>query len=115
MKPLLNLSQTALRQCRDILQHSGKQHLLLSLKSGGCSGFEYQFDTFNQLDLATERHHQEGLDIHVCQKSLFYLLGTHIDWKQDIMGAGFHFTNPNANQTCGCGSSFDPKRDPSQT
>lgn len=98
-----------MHQCHRILENSNKKHLLLSLKSGGCSGFEYQFQTVDSLDMQTDVHQQEGIDIHICQKSLLFLVGTRIDWKTDIMGTSFHFSNPNANQTCGCGSSFDPK------
>lgn len=109
MKHLITLSKTAMHQCHRILENSNKKYLLLSLKSGGCSGFEYQFQTVDSLNMQTDVHQQEGLDIHICKKSILFLLGTRIDWKTDIMGTSFHFLNPNANQTCGCGSSFDPK------
>jgi len=42
----------------------------------------------------------------VCNKSLFYLIGTHIEWKEDIMGNRFNFVNPNSTGTCGCGETF---------
>ena len=111
MKQLITFSKHAIHQCHHILEQSNKKYLLLSLKSGGCSGFEYRFQTTDKMDIPTEVHQQEGMDVHICQKSLLFLLGTHIDWVKDIMGTSFHFNNPNANQTCGCGSSFDPKDD----
>ena len=109
MKPLISLSKSALQQCRRILKTSEQKHLLLSLKSGGCSGFEYQFQTVNTVNVKDEIYQQDDVTINICHRSLLFLLGTHIDWKNDIMGTSFSFNNPNANQTCGCGSSFNPK------
>ena len=51
----------------------------------------------------------EDFEIHVCNNSIMHLLGTKIDWKEDIMGQGFHFENPMAQSKCGCGTSFSSK------
>ena len=51
----------------------------------------------------------DDYEIHVCNSSLMHLLGTKIDWKEDIMGQGFHFENPMAQSKCGCGTSFSSK------
>ena len=110
MKQLITLSKTAIQQCQHILKQSNKKHLQLSLKSGGCSGFEYQFQTVDQTDPKDEIYQKDGLTVNICHKSLLFLLGTHIDWTTDIMGTSFSFNNPNANQTCGCGTSFNPKQ-----
>jgi len=84
-----------------------KTFLRLGVKGGGCSGFTYS------LDLAeTKSEHDEQCDAHgiklVCDpKSYLYLNGTTVDFKDEIMGRGFVFNNPNATNTCGCGSSFN--------
>ncbi|MEL7142310.1 MAG: iron-sulfur cluster assembly accessory protein, partial [Cyanobacteria bacterium J06573_11] len=74
----------------------------------GCSGMSYMMD-FE--DLANVGEHDEVYDYEgfqvVCdRKSLLYLYGLMLDYSDALIGGGFQFTNPNANQTCGCGKSF---------
>ena len=49
---------------------------------------------------------KDRLTVELCDKSLFYVLGTKIDWKEDMMGSNFSFDNPVAQASCGCGTSF---------
>ncbi|HEU4384221.1 MAG TPA: iron-sulfur cluster insertion protein ErpA [Anaeromyxobacteraceae bacterium] len=73
---------------------------------GGCSGFQYSMDFENQPregDLVME---QDGVKLYVDPMSSMYLQGVTIDYVQGLQGAGFKFQNPNARNTCGCGSSF---------
>ena len=58
-----------------------------------------------------ELFNDSGVEIQICKKSLMYVIGTEIDWKKDIMGETFTFSNPLAKSSCGCGSSFNPKID----
>ena len=51
----------------------------------------------------------DNVEIHVCNSSVMHLLGTKIDWTEDIMGQGFKFENPMAQSKCGCGTSFSSK------
>ena len=93
----------------------------MGVKGGGCSGFNYLLDlTENTKDSDEVWEYQfEDADADegassgdfsirvVCDpKSYLYLNGTEIDFKDEIMGRGFVFNNPNATNTCGCGSSF---------
>lgn len=108
-KQLIKLSTRAIVKLKDVLKHDHKSIIVFSLKSGGCNGFEYKFETTdNELTNKYELHVQDNLKVHICGKSIMYVLGTEIDWKEDIMGQGFIFENPNATSTCGCGTSFDP-------
>lgn len=79
----------------------------LSVKGGGCSGFEYQIDLehnpADEFDIETEQHE---VRVVVDMKSEFYLAGTTIDFNDGLMERGFTFKNPMASGTCGCGSSF---------
>ncbi len=80
--------------------------LRVGVKGGGCSGFSYILDlTENQKD-TDELVEQHGVKIICDPKSLLYLGGVTIDFKDELMGRGFVFSNPNASSTCGCGSSF---------
>ena len=82
-------------------------YLRVGVKGGGCSGFSYALDlTENMNEEADEHWQQDGVDIVCDSKSLLYLDGTRIDFKDEVMGRGFVFQNPNATSTCGCGSSF---------
>ena len=110
-----------------------KIKLRVGVKGGGCSGFSYLLDlaeveketdeawdfSYREVDgkaVAAEVEANSGgvataTDAFtvrvVCDpKSYLYLNGTTIDFKDEIMGRGFVFNNPNATTTCGCGSSF---------
>jgi len=79
----------------------------VGVRGGGCSGFSYLLDLTEEeageQDEAMESH---GVPMLVDMKSLLYLDGTEIDFRDEVMGRGFVFKNPNATSSCGCGSSF---------
>lgn len=108
--PVVNLSENAAREIRTIVEQqeldADKIRLRVGVKGGGCSGFSYVLDlTENQKD-TDESFVQHGITVICDPKSLLYLHGTTIDFKDEIMGRGFVFQNPNASSSCGCGSSF---------
>lgn len=107
MKQIVNLSSTAIRQLENITKQSNSKYILLQIKSGGCNGFSYDFKPINTINKSDEIIKFDNFNLHVCSKSILYLLGTSIDWKKDIMGEYFTFENPNANSKCGCGTSFN--------
>jgi iron-sulfur cluster assembly protein len=79
----------------------------LSVKGGGCSGFEYQIDIeVNEADEFDIVSIQHGQRVFIDMKSEFYMAGTTIDFNDTLMDRGFTFKNPMASGTCGCGSSF---------
>jgi iron-sulfur cluster assembly accessory protein len=104
------LSEGAAREIRNIIQQqeleADKIRLRVGVKGGGCSGFSYLLDLTESQKDTDEVFEQHGIKIVVDPKSLLYLSGTTIDFKDEIMGRGFVFQNPNATATCGCGSSF---------
>lgn len=104
------LSETAAREIRNIIQQqeldADKIRLRVGVKGGGCSGFSYLLDLTETQKDTDEMFEQHGIKIICDPKSLLYLGGTTIDFKDEIMGRGFVFQNPNATSTCGCGSSF---------
>lgn len=106
----LVLTPTAAREVKTIIEQqeldAEKVRLRVGVKGGGCSGFSYILDLTEVKKDTDEEIEQHGVKIICDPKSLLYLNGTTIDFKDEIMGRGFVFTNPNANSTCGCGSSF---------
>ncbi len=95
--------------------HREKTHLRVGVKGGGCSGFSYILDLTEtkkegdeQWDYDFELEGEAQSFRVICDpKSYLYLNGTTVDFKDEVMGRGFVFENPNATNTCGCGSSFN--------
>ena len=104
------LTETAAREIKTIVQQqeldANKVRLRVGVKGGGCSGFSYVLDLTETQKETDEVFEQHGVKIICDPKSLLYLNGTTVDFKDEIMGRGFVFTNPNATTSCGCGSSF---------
>ncbi len=104
------LSESAAREIKSIIQQqeldAEKVRLRVGEKGGGCSGFSYVLDLTESQKETDEVFEQHGVKIICDPKSLLYLNGTTVDFRDEIMGRGFVFTNPNATTSCGCGSSF---------
>ncbi len=97
--------------CSHTISHlktiSKNNTILIGIKGGGCSGYKYYIEpTLDEPEKRDELILIDNLRIIVCGKSLLYLLGTHVYWKHDVMGARIEFDNPNAKSTCGCGDTF---------
>ena len=111
----ITLSETAAKEIKKIIEDQAKEGHLTSgaaclrvgVRGGGCSGFSYVLDlTEDPKTEADEEMESQGVKILVDMKSHLYLDGTEIDFRDEVMGRGFVFKNPNATTTCGCGSSF---------
>ena len=105
------LTEIAAKEIKDIIKQQElpqeKTFLRVGGKGGGCSGFSYLVDlTEEPKSESDEELDCHGIKILVDMKSLLYLDGVEIDFKDEVMGRGFVFNNPNATSTCGCGSSF---------
>ncbi len=87
-------------------EEAKKLYLRIGVKGGGCSGFSYSLDLTETLNDTDEQWEQFGVDVVCDSKSQLYLEGTNVDFKDEVMGRGFVFSNPNATSSCGCGSSF---------
>lgn len=86
--------------------HPEDFNLRVSVKGGGCSGLMYDLSFDNQIAVSDDVFEDNGVKVVVDKKSLFYLLGTVLDFSDGLNGKGFQFVNPNATRTCGCGESF---------
>src|SRR5437879_13024 len=108
---MVKLSETAANEIRKIIKDQGlpedQTRLRVGVKGGGCSGFSYMLDlTEEPKGENDEEMEAHGVKMLVDNKSLLYLSGVEIDFRDEVMGRGFVFKNPNATSTCGCGSSF---------
>ena len=104
----IRLTQGAISQLIRVRSEQGvPDHygLRIGVKGGGCSGFSYLlgFDEQKERDTVYE---YEGIRILMDKAHTMYLVGMEIDWLEGLNNRGFIFNNPNAKETCGCGTSF---------
>jgi iron-sulfur cluster assembly protein len=106
----LELTERAAREVKTILEQQSlpadATYLRLGVKGGGCSGFNYSLDLTETKSEMDEEFDSHGIKVVCDAKSYLYLNGTVLDFKDEIMGRGFVFNNPNATHSCGCGNSF---------
>jgi iron-sulfur cluster assembly protein len=110
-KSPISLSEAAAKEIKSIIADQGltasETRLRVGVQGGGCSGFKYLLDLTEEPKAeADEEIESNGIKILCDMKSFLYLQGVEIDFKDEVMGRGFVFKNPNASSTCGCGSSF---------
>ena len=102
------VTESAKTKISDLLAEEGNPNLFLRtfVQGGGCSGFSYGF-TFDEIQNEDDFEMPLGQSkILIDAMSMQYLQGASIDYKEDLQGSEFKITNPNAQSTCGCGSSF---------
>ena len=80
--------------------------LRISVVGGGCSGMSYNIAFDNKKQEFDKIFKSKGVKIYCDLKSWLYVKGTEVDYSDDILSGGFKINNPNAERTCGCGTSF---------
>ena len=95
-----------LKELRISENYSNEHNVRVKVKGGGCSGLLYDLNFDNLISETDESFEDKGVIIIVDKKSLFYVLGTELDFSDGLNGKGFQFTNPTATRSCGCGESF---------
>ncbi len=111
---MLEISQNASEHLAHLLAEKGGDGLRLTVEKGGCAGLQYV--------LAVDSQHQDdhifecgGGRIFIDQKSLSQVAGSTLDYEEGLHGAGFRIQNPRATRSCGCGTSFEPKAEGSES
>jgi iron-sulfur cluster assembly protein len=106
---MIEISDGAAQKIRSLMAKQGITDggLRVGVKGGGCSGLSYTFAWEREARTGDEVFEgPHGAKIFVDRKSLLFLKGTVLEYNTELLGRGFVFNNPNAKQTCGCGSSF---------
>ncbi len=80
--------------------------LRVSVVGGGCSGLSYKLDFDNETQANDQVFEDKDVKLVTDLKSFLYLCDTTLDFSDGLNGKGFHFINPNASRSCGCGESF---------
>ncbi len=103
-----NITSKAADEIKKIMTQEQEDDLKLRIgvQGGGCSGLSY-FMTIEQNQTENDRKiNMHDINLIIDSKSAMYLDGTVVDFSDGLNGKGFVFNNPNAQRTCGCGSSF---------
>ncbi len=106
---MINITEKARHKILDYRKEQGygdDYFLRVGVTSGGCSGLSYNLDFDNSEKEGDQVVEESDVKVVVDVKSFLYLHGTTLDFSGGLNGKGFHFINPNATRTCGCGESF---------
>lgn len=105
--PTLTLSERAAKRINEIMAGEAVARVMrVSVEGGGCSGFQYKFDLIEAPDADDIVVERDGATVVIDKVSLDFVAGSELDYVADLMGAAFKMRNPQATQSCGCGSSF---------
>ena len=106
-EPQITLTQNAARRVAWIAARQDKPAILrLAVDGGGCAGFTYKFELAPEAESEDQVVETDGVKLVVDPVSLDLVKGSAVDFVEDLGGAAFKVTNPNAQSGCGCGSSF---------
>ena len=107
---MIDLNEAAINKLKNLIEEEGNPDLKLRVfvQGGGCSGFQYGFTFDEEQNEDDFDFNFNGVKLLVDSMSAQYLQGARIKYTEDAMGASFSIDNPQAQTTCGCGSSFSP-------
>lgn len=107
----ITITEKAKAKIQSLMKQAGIENdtsyfLRVSVVGGGCSGLTYQLDFDNEMKPMDQVFEVDNTRLVSDLKSFLYLVNTELDFSDGLSGKGFHFKNPNASRTCGCGESF---------
>ena len=106
-EPQISLTHSAARRVAWIAERQSRPPILrLAVDGGGCAGFTYKFELADAAERDDTIAETDGVSLVVDPVSLDLVRGSAVDFVEDLGGASFRVTNPNAQSGCGCGSSF---------
>jgi len=107
--PIVSLTESAAAKVQELISRREDREgygLRVKVVGGGCSGLQYQLMFDNQVGELDQTEDVLGVQVMVDSKSAVYLVGTTVDYVDELDRSGFKIENPNATNTCGCGESF---------
>lgn len=107
---MIQITENAANKIKSLKLEDGKgdeAFLRIEVKKGGCSGLSYKLEFDVNAKDGDKFFENSGQKVAVDKQSLLYLVGMTLDFSGGLNGKGFVFNNPNANKSCGCGSSFN--------
>lgn len=105
---LLSITPEAAEQVKSILAQSDDPNaraVRVGVKNAGCAGMAYTMDYVSEAVAGDDHVAEHGVDVYIDPKATLFLLGTVMDFKEDILKSEFTFENPNQKGACGCGES----------
>jgi len=104
----ISVTERAAQRLEAVMESEGKKDhgLRMEVTTGGCSGMNYNMSFEKEQGDFDKVFESQGLKIFCDLKSYLYLKGIKIDFSTDMLNGGFQIVNPNAERTCGCGTSF---------
>ena len=107
-KASIIVTEGAVKKLKNVMKSDNKEDyfLRMSVEGGGCSGMTYKMDFDKQQKEFDKVFKSNGLTVICDLKSWLYLKNVEIDYSDDLLNGGFKIKNPNAERTCGCGTSF---------
>ena len=109
--PIMSLTDAAAERVREIMAESETPvvGVRVGIKNAGCAGQAYTLDYLTEPVKGDDHVVDKGVDVYVEPKATLFLLGTVMDFEEDILKSGFTFKNPNQTDACGCGESVTLK------
>jgi len=109
---MITVTESAVKKLKEILAEENNPDLKVRMfvSGGGCSGMQYGFTLEDQPANEDDFDLEVAPGVHMLVDAMSgqYVQGAEVDWKESVQGAQFAISNPNAQTTCGCGSSFSP-------
>jgi iron-sulfur cluster assembly protein len=105
--PIMSLTEAAATRVREIMADSETPvvGVRVGIKNAGCAGQAYTLDYVGEPVKGDDHVVDKGVDVYVEPKATLFLLGTVMDFEEDMLKSGFTFKNPNQTDACGCGES----------
>ena len=104
----ITVTKQAVKRLKAVMKSEEKdnQYLRMSVESGGCSGMSYKMDFSSEKREFDKIFETNGVSVICDLKSWLYLKDIEVDYSDDLLNGGFKINNPNAERSCGCGTSF---------
>ena len=103
----INITDKAISKIQEVLITQKMKYFRIKVKGGGCSGFQYIFKSDNEINQEKDEiFNFENLKVIIDKNSLEFIDQSELDYKEEMIGSSFSISNPQAKNSCGCGSSF---------